>query len=164
MPSFAHIQEEISNMLSIPDEELTQEQRDIMEEYLDELSQQESDKIDAFVSFLRQEQARANFMKQEAKRLSSSATCIDKKLERLKDYYRGVMQALGLKKVSGKVYSASVRATPVAFIKNEQAIPNNFWKTKTETSLDKIAIRDALKAGDVVPGAELGHSYSLITK
>ena len=51
MPSFSDIQDEISSMLSIPDEELTDDQRAAMAAYLDELAGQEADKVDAFGSF-----------------------------------------------------------------------------------------------------------------
>jgi flagellar biosynthesis GTPase FlhF len=79
VPSLAHIQEEISNMLSIPDEELTPEQQAVMAEYLTELAEQEEAKIDGFVSFLRAEQAKANWKKEEAKRLNVAAKAIENK-------------------------------------------------------------------------------------
>ena len=52
MPSFVAIQDEISAMLSVPDEDLTDEQRALMCEYLDELGSQEQDKVDAFAQFV----------------------------------------------------------------------------------------------------------------
>jgi hypothetical protein len=48
-------------------------------------------------------------------------------------------------------------------IENEQAVPKEFWRVKSETSVDKTAVRDALKSGAVVPGCSLGKSYSLQT-
>ena len=163
MPSFAEIQAEISNILSVADEDLTDEQRELFSAYADELAEQEEAKIDGFVSFLRAEQARADFLKEEAKRLTAMARNAEKKLDRLKDHYRHIMQANGLKKVSGKVYSASVRASSVVIVDNEQLVPKDYWRTKTETSIDKTAVRDALKAGEVVPGCSMGKSYSLLT-
>ncbi len=50
MPTFAEIQEEIRNMLDIPDEELDEDQNAAMDEYLNELAKQESEKIDSFAS------------------------------------------------------------------------------------------------------------------
>ena len=51
MPSFSNILDEISAMLSIPDEELTDEQRAAMDAYLNDLARAEADKVDAFGSF-----------------------------------------------------------------------------------------------------------------
>ena len=48
MPNFADIQTEIAAMLDIPDEELTDEQRQVMEDYLDELGVAEAAKVDGF--------------------------------------------------------------------------------------------------------------------
>ena len=163
MARLTDIMDEISNMLSVPDEELTPEQQALMAEYLDELGGQEAEKIDGFVAFMRKEAARASFMKEEAKRLNASAKAIDNKLERFKTYYMGVMQAHGVSKISGKVYTASVRATPRADVIEDQ-LPEQWWNVKTTREPAKAEILKALKAGEVIPGASIGHSYSLITR
>jgi len=74
MPSFSDICDEISSMLSIPDEDLTDEQRAAMSAYLDDLAGQEADKVDAFGSFIRVESARAEACKKEAQRLANKAS------------------------------------------------------------------------------------------
>jgi hypothetical protein len=163
MPSFAEIEREIRNILSIPDEELTNEQRQAFEEYAEMLAGQEEDKVDGFVAFIRSENAHADFLREEAKRLTNAARCIESKLARLKTHYQYTMQSHGLKRVNGKAYSVSLRATPIVLIENEQAVPKEFWRVKSETSVDKTAVRDALKSGAVVPGCTLGKSYSLQT-
>lgn len=164
MPKFANILEEIENMLSIPDEELTEEQQAVMAEYLNELAQQEAEKIDGFVAFLRNSLARAKFQREEAKRLSESARAIENKVERFKDYYRGVMQAHGVTKIQGKVYSASIRATSCVAVENEKLIPDMWWNVKTTREPAKADILRALKRGEVVPGCSIAQSYSLIAK
>lgn len=161
--SFAEIQREIANILSVSDEDLTDEQKELFNIYAAELAEQEEDKIDGFVAFLRAEQARADFLREEAKRLTNLAKNAESKLARLKTHYQYVMQSNGLKKVSGKAYSVSLRATPIVLVENENLVPRDFWRIKTEQSIDKTAIRDALKAGAVVPGCSLGKSYSLQT-
>jgi hypothetical protein len=163
MPSFASIQAEISNILAVPDEDLTDEQKALFEEYAEFLAGQEEDKVDGFVAFIRSEDARADFLREEAKRLTNPARCIESKLARLKTHYQYTMQSHGLKRVNGKAYSVSLRATPIVLIENEQAVPKEFWRVKSETSVDKTAVRDALKSGAVVPGCSLGKSYSLQT-
>ena len=45
MPTFNEIQQEIAGMLCIPDEELTPEQREAMNVYIDELAKLEADKV-----------------------------------------------------------------------------------------------------------------------
>lgn len=163
MPSFAEIQHEIENILSVPDEELTPEQRQLFEEYAAFLAGQEEDKVDGFVAFIRAQQNRADFLRDEAKRLTVMARNAEAKIDRLKEHYRHIMQSHGLKRVNGKAYSVSLRATPIVLVENEQLVPKAFWKSKTETSIDKAAVREALKAGTVVPGCAMGKSYSVQT-
>ena len=62
-PTFDDIQTEIAAMLDIPDEELTDEQRQVMEDYLDELGVAEAAKVDGFAQFIRLETASAEAMK-----------------------------------------------------------------------------------------------------
>lgn len=161
--SFREIQYEIGNLLSLPDEELTDEQKALFEEYAEFLAGQEEDKIDGFVAFMRAEEARISHLCDEAKRLRNVAKNIESKLARLKSHYQYVMQSNGLKKVSGKAYSVSLRSMPVVLVENENLVPKDFWRIKTEQSIDKTAVRDALKSGAVVPGCSLGKSYSLQT-
>ena len=72
MPTFNEIQQEIAGMLSIPDEELTPEQREAMDAYMDELAKVEADKVDGFGQFLKIQSALAEACKEEAKRLAAT--------------------------------------------------------------------------------------------
>ena len=98
LPTFDHIEEELSAMLSIPDEELTEEQQH------------------------------------------------------------------GLRKISGNVYTASVRESQAVAIEDQAAIPAEFWKVKEERSVDKVMVKNHIKAGQVVPGCSLIPTYSLQTR
>lgn len=165
MATFAQIQAEIESMLSIPDDMLTDEQRATMDAYLDELGQQEADKVDGFGQFLRLQTARAEAMKEEAKRLSAAAKCIENRLERLKLYYVGVLRVSGLQRVSGKVYTLSTRKSErVEVPANVIGLGEAFVRMKVTVEPDKKAIGDALKAGQEVPGCRIVESYSLQVK
>ena len=165
MATFAQIQEEIESMLSIPDDMLTDEQRATMDAYLDELGQQEADKVDAFGQFLRFQAARADAIKEEAKRLSAAAKCIENRLERLKLYYVGVLRVNKLQRVSGKVYTLSTRKSErVDVPANISGLDEAFVRRKVTVEPDKKAIGDALKAGQEVPGCRIVESYSLQVK
>jgi hypothetical protein len=71
------------------------------------------------------------------------------------------MQRHGLQKLAGNVYAVSIRETPVVRIEDEKAIPAEYWVEKIERSVSKTAIKDAIKAGQEVPGACMAESYSL---
>jgi len=109
MPTFNEIQQEIAGMLSIPDEELTPEQREAMDAYMDELAKVEADKVDGFGQFLKIQAALADACKEEAKRLIAKAKAAEASLARLKEHYTFTLRSNGLKKVSGNAYTISVR-------------------------------------------------------
>ena len=165
MATFAQIQAEIESMLSIPDDMLTDEQRTTMDAYLDELGQQEADKVDAFGQFIRLQSARAEAMREEVMRLYNAARCIENRLERLKLYYVGVLRANKLKRVSGNVYTLStIKSERVEVPANVSGLGEAFVRRKVKVEPDKKAIGDALKAGQEVPGCRIVESYSLQVK
>lgn len=159
--TFAQIQEEIAGMLDIPDDELNEEQRLALDAYLEELGSQEQEKVDNFAQFVRIEGARAEALKAEAARLASKARTAANRISYLKERYLDAMQRNGLQKVRGQIYALSVRAADVVTITNEAILPEKFVMEKTTIMPDKLAIRDALKKGEDVPGAILDKSYSL---
>lgn len=161
MPTFEQIQEEISAMLSIPDEDLTDEQRAAMDAYLNELAGQEADKVDAFGQFLRLETARAKALSEESQRLASKARTSKGRLSWLKSRYLDTMQAVGLRKVSGNVYTLSVRNADAVEIDDAWALPDLYVRRKEIVEPDKAVLRESLKAGIDVPGARLVKTQSL---
>lgn len=161
MPTFMQIQDEIAGMLSIPDDELTDEQRETMCSYLDMLGDQEQAKVDSFAQFVKLESARAEALKAEAARLASKARTAAGRIAFLKEKYLDAMQRNGLTNVRGQVYALSVRSMDVVTITNEVMLPKRYVVEKTTIMPDKLAIKDALKNGEAIPGAILDKSYSL---
>ena len=164
LPTFDHIEEELSAILAIPEEELTKEQKLKLEAYLDELGRQEADKIDRFCQFVRIESERAEAIKAESKRLARKAQTAQNRLDYIRARYLTIMQQHGLRKVSGKVYTASVRESQAVAIEDQNAIPAEFWKVKEERTVDKVMVKNHIKAGQVVPGCSLIPTYSLQTR
>lgn len=161
MPTFAAIQEEISAMLSVPDEELTDEQRAAMDAYLNELAGQEASKVDAFGQFLRLETARAKAIREEAQRLACRARSAENRLGWLRSKYLDTMQAVGLRKVSGSAYTLTIRETDAVEVTDPSALPDLYVRRKEIVEPDKAVLRESLKAGVDVPGARLVKTQSL---
>lgn len=163
--TFMEIQGEIANMLDIPDEELTDEQRQIMDEYLNELGQQEVTKIDGFAGFIRQQTAISEAIKQEGQRLAAKAKAMQNRIDKLKEHYLSVMKIHGIKKIQGEIYSIGVRENMRVNVSDLDALVkdnNPLWvKAETTYKPDKATIREALKDGVSVPGCQLEKSYSL---
>jgi len=161
MPTFREIQDEIRNIMDVPTDQMDEDQKAAWDAYADELGCQEQDKVDGYGQFRVLEKARAEALAAEGKRLLARSKSILNNLDYLDGRYLGAMQEHGLKKVNGQVYSISVRATDVVEVTDEDALPEEFRRTTVTVAPDKVAIKDALKQGFSIPGAQLAKSYSL---
>jgi len=162
MPTMQAIQEEIRNMLDIPDDELTEEQRQAMDAYLDDLASQESKKVDNFAAFIREEAAHAKFLKEESQRLASKARTAEGRISFLKARYLSILQEQGLSKVKGDVYSLSIRHTPMVLIEDDSHLDDLYCRVvPAKREPDKKTILEALKGGVEIPGCKLVLSDSL---
>lgn len=162
MPTFEQIQEEIGSMLSIPDDELTPEQRSAMAEYLDELAGQESSKVDGFAQFLRLETARADALMDESKRLAARAKTVKNRIDYLRGRYASIMLEHGVKKIQGNVYAISLSKSERVEVPHDvDDLPPEFIRVKVEETreVDKSGIKAAIAAGREVPGCAVKTIY-----
>ena len=162
------IEMEISGVLEVIDEsgetELTEEQKADIESYLAELGQQEADKIDGFVGYCRMLEKQAKALKEEAAYLEARAKTRENTLKFLKQSYQGVMEQNGLKKLSGQLYSVSMRESKSCRVEDESLIPEEYWTVKTTRTLSKADALAAMKRGESVPGCAIGITHSLMLR
>ena len=162
MPTMESLQTEIAAMISIPDEELTEEQRKAMDAYLDELGQAESDKVDSFAAFMREETARALYYKEEAKRLANKAKNAENRIGFLKNKYLDIMRENGVSKIKGNAYTLSIRHIPHVVVDDDAKLDDLYMRIIPEKrEPDKVVIREALKGGVEIPGCRLEETDSL---
>ena len=162
MPSFDQIQTEIQNMLDVPDDQLTDEQRAAMDAYLDELAGQEADKVDSFALFIRAETARAKYFKEEGQRLTNKAKTAEGRINYLKHKYLCTMQQHGLTKIQGSAYSLSIRHTPTVEVTDVDLLDDLYARViPAKREADKRVILEALKSGVDVPGCRIVQTDSL---
>ena len=162
MPSFDQIQTEIQNMLDVPDDQLTDEQRAAMDAYLDELAGQEADKVDSFALFIRAETARAKYFKEEGQRLTNKAKTAEGRINYLKHKYLCTMQQHGLTKIQGNAYSLSIRHTPTVEVTDVDLLDDLYARViPAKREADKRVILEALKSGVDVPGCRIVQTDSL---
>jgi len=74
----------------------------------------------------------------------------------MNDYLKGSMEQTDITKIECPFFKLSIQKNPVSVvIKNEAAIPEKFKKQVISWSIDKTAIKNAIKAGETIPGAVL---------
>lgn len=105
--------------------------------------------------FARNLEATAAAIKQAESDMAARRKAIEKRAESLRRYLLENMNACGIKKIDSPYFSISVRDNPVAVdVFDAAQVPAEFMRQPEPPppAPDKIAIRDAIKHGQVVPG------------
>lgn len=125
------------------------------EENLDKLKVTVAEKFLACKMFAEGQRAKAKSLKDLAKAMAESAKAMEKKAERMDAYMLERAKANG-GEISTDSITVKVRKCPQSVeVVNEGTIPERFWREKVVRTLDKEAVKEALKAGERVPGAAL---------
>jgi len=130
---------------------------------LDELQGELTEKADNIVKYIRNLTAEADALKAEEAALYKKRKAAENKAERLKAYISAQMTLCGLRELRAGLFKLRFQQTPPAIsIIDESAVPEKFHRVKVE--IDKLAIRDALKAGEEVPGIEVQRGEALVIR
>jgi hypothetical protein len=104
-------------------------------------------------------------MKQAAKNIQTRIKTEERRQAWLESQMLSAMQSLDSKLIEAPDVAIQVRQNPESvLIFDEAQIPADFIKAKMETSIDKTAIKVALKSGKDVPGAKLTRTQKLVIK
>lgn len=128
---------------------------------LGELGVSIQDKVENIGKILANLDATAEAINAEEVRLIKRRQSIDKKHARLKEYLRLAITASGMKKVQGPLFTATIRAgsesVKLADDFDVRKLPQNLVRQPPTPppEPDKKAIKEALKANEVVPGCSL---------
>ena len=130
---------------------------------LDELQGELTEKADNIVRYIRNLNAEAEALKAEEAALYKKRKAAENKAERLKAYLAAQMTLCGLKELKAGLFKLRFQPTaPAISIVDESAVPEKFRRVKIE--IDRLAIRDAIKAGEEVPGIELQRGEALVIR
>ena len=119
-------------------------------------------KIDNTVCYLKNTEAMIAALKSEEKKLSERRKALESKADRIKSFLSYFLD-IG-KKLETVHFKISWRKSTSVKIENEELIDVKYIKEKVTTSVDKKAIGEALKAGEIVSGAELEEKHNLQIK
>lgn len=126
---------------------------------LDALEMAKEEKTENIILLIKDLTAENKAISEEEQALAKRRRAGENRVEWLKNY---LMASLDGEKFKTPRCSASYRKTAAVSIIDESAIPSEYIRTKTEPN--KMAIKDALKAGETIPGATLEDRVSLIIK
>ena len=100
-------------------------------------------------------------LKDEEARLKKKREVAERKIKRLKQYLQDNMETVGKTKFKTQLFSYNIQNNPASLkLTDEKLIPQKYYTVETSRKYDNKAIKDDLKAGKVINGAELKTSQS----
>jgi len=117
------------------------------------------------IAFVNQELSnKKDAIKKEVERLNWLLKSINKNEEKLKGYLSSNLQELWITKLETELFKISFRKSESIEITDEESIDKQFIKEKISTTIDKTAIKKAIKDWLEVKGAELKTNNNLQIK
>lgn len=138
---------------------------EVLHDTLDAINDALEDKADNIAAWIDDLTNAAKRKKAKADEWKESAKEDLKKADSLKHYLIQELAYAGKKKMETDRFLLSTRKNnPSTVIDDATLIPDTFKTTKVTESVDKTAIKEAIKSGKDVPGAHLQASKSITIK
>lgn len=122
---------------------------------------QAAEKLEGTACYVRELEAEAEAIKIEEYRLAKRRKALENKASRLKNYMLPALEAIG-GKVKGVMASLRIGRTQAVKVLDPDALPEAFRRVKTSIDPDKAALKKALKAGELIPGAALEERQTVV--
>ena len=129
---------------------------------LDAIHEDVKDKAENSGRLIRSWESDVKALKSEEERLAKKRKAIENRIKSLKGYLQDNMERMGEKKIKTDLFSFNIQNNPASLkLTDEKLIPEKYYTVETSRKYDNKAIKDDLKAGKVINGAELKTSQSL---
>lgn len=147
------------------------ESQEELDKAIDDVGLELDNKIENIGLFIKNLEAEVEMLKKEENNLKHRRQTAENKIESLKRYLNGYLQAVYPRdedRAKWKFKTAKVvlgyRKSNTVEISNLAELDEKFIKTKTETTVDKMAIKDAIKKGEEVKGAYIKQNLNFSIK
>ena len=124
-------------------------------------------KTEGIIAFTKRVEAIIEATKNEEERLKANRKSYERKLESFKEYVKSCMMDMNIQKVETALGEMKIAKNPASVeIIDATKIPKEFWKEKTDISLDKKGILDHFKdTGEIIDGVKIQtNAYGLRIK
>ncbi|HFI0151214.1 TPA: siphovirus Gp157 family protein [Streptococcus suis] len=122
-------------------------------------TEQFEEKVENTVKVIKNKEAEKKQLKEEIDRLTARYKSIDNDITRLKTGLQGAFEVTGHDKVKTLLFTVSLANNQPSVVVDEELLPKKYFIQKLTP--DKTTIKELLKAGKKVKGAELQESRSL---
>lgn len=133
---------ELLNMLEDPDVD-----DQVLADTLEAVAGEIEAKAEGYAAVITMLESDVAAVKAEERRLAERRRIFETRIARIKDTVKAAMLLANLKRIERPLFTLSVRATaPSLVIDDEGAIPECYWK-QAEPTIDKVALKNDIKAG-----------------
>jgi len=151
-----------SNFIEV--QTLIEEGGEGLEDTLESIELTIYDKLENIAKLIRNLDGDAFALKNEEKRLADKRKSIENNIKNLKQYSQSALEATGKRKLQAGIFTYSIQKNPPSVaILDDKLIPKEYY-VPVELKLDKQTIKEQLKNGEEVPGAELSQSEGVRIK
>lgn len=155
---------EMESILADPNPETLESDMAHLNELMGINAQEFQAKGDAYAAVIREKEARAESLREEANRMMALAKQADSTAEYLKSRLFAAMQEQGIASADLPHFRLSLRNSQAVEVLDKDALPSGYLRIKTVSEPDKTALKVALKQGQAIPGAVLVDRQSLQIK
>ena len=139
--------------------------KELIKNSMDQLTLETIEKIENIIKYIKNLEAEAEALEKESKRLNDRKVRTLKKVENLKNYLKDFTNTLDSKKYNTGIFNISIRKNAAAIIiEYVFLVTEEYCKTEFIRKVDKIALKEKLKAGEIIEGVKLQQSESIIIK
>jgi hypothetical protein len=130
---------------------------------LDGITGEIADKVPNIVTLIRTWESEAKACKEEEDRLAARRKALENRSARSKAYMQECMERIGTDKIKTPLVTVAIQNNPKKVeIIDQTVIPASFLVIIPERyDVDKAMVKDALEAGEEIPGARLVQGRSL---
>ena len=134
---------------------------EVMKDTLDSINDAIENKAENIAKLVRNLESDVSAYKEEEDRLKTKRQAAENKVKWLKTYLEDNMKLTGKTKFKSGMFNFSIQKNPASVnITDERIIPEEFLIPQLP-KIDKTALKDVLKNGVEVPGAELKQTEGL---
>ena len=134
---------------------------EVMKDTLDSIEDAIENKAENIAKLIRNLESDVSAYKEEEDRLKTKRQATENKVKWLKTYLEDNMKLTGKTKFKSGMFNFSIQKNPASVnITDERIIPDEFL-IQQPPKVDKTSLKEALKSGIEVPGAELKQTEGL---
>ena len=134
---------------------------EVMKDTLDSIEDAIESKAENIAKLVRNLESDVSAYKEEEDRLKTKRQATENKVKWLKTYLEDNMKLTGKTKFKSGMFNFSIQKNPASVnITDERIIPDEFL-IQQPPKVDKTSLKEALKSGIEVPGAELKQTEGL---